>query len=145
MRWKNAERGQHRWLVLQVTQPRCPCQALGTAEGSFPIPAAMDLWDFPGDVIWGHPQNPLLFTASASLQFKSWGWNRLISKPFPSHHTSIALQQKLTVRPHTHRSLSLIHRLSLSPSPPRSDAFAAAELAGLGTGSPTSLREQARA
>lgn len=145
MRWKSAGHGQHRWLVLQVTQLHHPCQALGTGEGSFPIPAAMDLWDSPGDVIWGHPQHPLVFAASASLQFKSRGWNRLISKPFLSHHTSIALRQKITARPHTHHSLSLIGPLSLSPSPPRSDAFAAAELARMGTGSPTSLGEQARA
>lgn len=82
------------------------------------------------------------------------GGNGIISKSFPSRGTNVALHQKLRARPHAHRSLSLSHPLPLSPSPPRSDvghpthratALAPAELAGLGTGSPPSLREQAGA
>lgn len=56
-----------------VTQPCCPCQALGTGEGSFSTPAAVDPQNSPGDVVWGHQQHPLVFTADASLQFRGWG------------------------------------------------------------------------
>lgn len=68
-------RARPAWLAgpAKVTRPRCPCQALGTGEGPFSNPAAMDLWDSPGDVVWGHQQHPLVFAADASLQFRGWG------------------------------------------------------------------------
>lgn len=84
----------------RVTRPRCPCWALGTGEGPFSSPAATDLRDSPGDVVWGHQQHPLFFAADASLQFRGLGGNRATSNSFPSHGTSIALHQKLTARPH---------------------------------------------
>lgn len=83
-----------------MTRPRCPCRALGTGEGPFSSPAATDLRDSPGDVVWGHQQHPLFFAADASLQFRGLGGNRATSNSFPSHGTSIALHQKLTARPH---------------------------------------------
>lgn len=113
---------------------------------------------FPRRCGLGPPAAPACLHCRGIPAIQRLGVNRIISKSFPSHGTSIALHQKPTARPRTHRSLSLIHPLPLSPSPPRSDAghpthmpmhtatvFAAAELAGLGTGSPTSLHEQAGA
>lgn len=160
-----AGHGQHGWLVLQES-PCCPCQALGTGEGPFSTPAAMDLWDSPGDVVWGHQQHSLVFSAEkmhqkmhqrrcrctpAIYRLEGMGRNRIISKSFPSHGSSIAPPQNHTARPHTHRSLPLIRPLSLSPDGGHpthmpmhmATTFGATELAGLGTGSHTLLHEQA--
>lgn len=65
--WRRAGNGQVG--PARVTQPRCPCLALGTGERPFSVlcRGSMGLPRF-----WGHRLHPLIFATGASPQFGGW-------------------------------------------------------------------------
>lgn len=70
--WLDAMEKSRAWAArlagpAEVTQSPCPCQALGTGEGSY-IPAAMDLQNSPGDVVCGHQQHQLVLAAEVEAR-----------------------------------------------------------------------------